>query len=183
VKARSKKPASPAAADHPVGVGADVLRLSSKECARLEAVAAKSGTTPERWLRNAVLAAVAGDEAHFEEMAARDFAAAAVDRDRLRRLLNKNGHGSEPSKETLDLITEQIAVARTEGRAGLELVARACRSVVIAAGVAFEKTEAPPAVVGRGETEVAARHEKGCRRAELPMPPGALCTCSTGGAS
>ena len=113
------------------------VKLSATEWARIESVAERSETSVEAWLRSAILANVACDEAHFEETARRDEAAKAVDREKIRRLLNKNGFGSEPSKETLDILTEQIAVARADGRAGLEMVARAARSVKIAADLAF----------------------------------------------
>lgn len=116
-------------------------RISSADWERIESVASRSETTTEKWLRNAIMHSVACDEAHFEEQQARDEAVRATDREKLRLLLNGNGHHAEPSKELLDILTDRMALARTEGRAGLALVARRARDLAIAADVAFE-TEA-----------------------------------------
>jgi hypothetical protein len=113
--------------------------ISQRDWERLKSVASRSETTVDKWLRNTILSAVACDEAHFEEMAQRESAAQAVDRESLRLLLNGNGHGTEPSEAVLDLLVEKMAIARSDGRAGLEIVARKARDLKIAADLAFEK--------------------------------------------
>lgn len=100
------------------------VKLTKDDWARIERVAAQSEQSVDDWLRSAVMATVAGDEAHWEEVARRDAAANAVDRESIRLILNRNGHGTEPSKFALDAIVEKLAVARTEGRSGLALLTR-----------------------------------------------------------
>lgn len=116
------------------------VELTSDEARRMNAVAERSQVDVRVWLHDVVICGIGADEAHFREMDARDAAARAVDREDLRRMIERST-GVVPTAGLLDVLTDKIAVARTEGRAGLELCARAARRMKIVADIALKEDE------------------------------------------
>lgn len=89
------------------------LKFDADDLARIEKVATKSDRSVEDWMWSAVFCAVLSDEAHWEEMAARDAIRAAIPRDRFSIL---STHLANLPGSVFDALADAMADERLKGR-------------------------------------------------------------------